>query len=371
MLKTQDCHKTIGIAGAGQLGTMMILESRGLPVKFNVYSENITDPAVSISDRSYTVDQYREFVDKSDIVTFEFEHINRKLLEYAEQEGKLRPSIKSVELKMQRHLEKEFLKSRNFPVGEFIVAHGGREALKVAGTMEKFVIKRSEGGYDGKGQYYYYDMSSFPADSDDIFVVEKFVDYESEASIICARDENNNFYFYEPSYNMNNKGILIWNSSPINNSELRSEMIEISRRLVNELDYIGVMGIEFFLTGKGPLINEYAPRVHNTGHHTLMGSSYSQFEMHVRCVLGLPVFQPSTYVPSGIVNIIGLSLSESQLNEILKLGNTRVYDYRKKEVRKKRKMGHVCLTALSTEELEERIGKVMNIIYGDNLDLYI
>jgi 5-(carboxyamino)imidazole ribonucleotide synthase len=370
-LKIQDYHKTLGIAGAGQLGTMMILESRGLPVRFNVYSENFSDPAISISDKSYTIDNYKEFVDDSDIVTFEFEHINRELLEYAEKKGKLRPSIKSVELKMHRHLEKEFLKSKNFPVGEFIVAHGGIEALDVARTMGKFVIKRSEGGYDGKGQYYYYDMNGFPTESDDTFVVEKFVNYESEASIICARDEYNNFYFYEPSYNMNKNGILIWNSSPINNGEMRTELIEISRRLLNELDYIGVMGIEFFLTDEGPLINEYAPRVHNTGHHTLMGSSYSQFEMHVRCVLGLPLFQPTTYVPSGIVNIIGLSLNESQLKDILKLGNTRVYDYRKKETRKRRKMGHVCLTAKSSVELEEYIGKVMKIIYGDYPDLYI
>ncbi len=272
---------------------------------------------------------------------------------------------------MQRHLEKEFLKSMNFPVGEFIVAHGAKDALKLAETMGKFVIKRSEGGYDGKGQYYYYDMSTFPVDSEEIFVVEKFVEYDSEASIICARDINGSFYFYEPSYNLNKSGILIWNSSPINNNELRSQMIEISSRLLKELEYVGVMGIEFFLTKDGPLINEYAPRVHNTGHHTLMGSSYSQFEMHVRCVMGLPVSQPSTYVPSGIVNIIGLSLSDIQLNDILKLGNTRVYDYRKKEVRKKRKMGHVCLTADSNEELKERIENVLKIIYKNDIDQYI
>ena len=371
MLKTQDYHKTIGIAGAGQLGTMMILESRGLPIKFNIYSESQSDPAVSIADRFYSSNQYKEFVDESDIVTFEFEHINRKLLEYAEKEGKLRPSLKSVELKMQRHLEKEFLKSRNFPVGEFMVAHGGKKALELALPMEKFVIKRSEGGYDGKGQYYYYDMSNFPVDSEEIFVVEKFVEYDSEASIICARDINGSFYFYEPSYNLNKSGILIWNSSPINNNELRSQMIEISSRLLKELEYVGVMGIEFFLTKDGPLINEYAPRVHNTGHHTLMGSSYSQFEMHVRCVMGLPVSQPSTYVPSGIVNIIGLSLSDTQLNDILKLGNTRIYDYRKKEVRKKRKMGHVCLTADSNEELKERIENVIKIIYKNDMNQYI
>ncbi len=361
----------LGIAGAGQLGTMMILESRGLPVDFNVYSEGQSEPATRIADTSFMKDQYREFVDSCDVVTFEFEHINRKLLEYAEKEGKLRPTLRSVELKMERHLEKEFLASRNFPVGGFAVAHGGKEALEIAKRLKKYVIKRSKGGYDGKGQFYYYDMKNFPADSDDVFVVETFVEYESEASIICARDEKNNFYFYEPSYNLNKKGILIWNSTPVRSEESKSRMIKISKRLMEELDYVGVMGIEFFLTEDGPLINEYAPRVHNTGHHTLMGSAYSQFEMHVRCVMGLPLFQPVTFVPSGIVNIIGMSLDNVKLDDILKIGGTRIYDYRKKEVRRKRKMGHVCVIAETPEELDKKILEVQNILYGKDLDSFI
>ncbi|MHB1439500.1 MAG: 5-(carboxyamino)imidazole ribonucleotide synthase [Cuniculiplasma sp.] len=370
-MKTPDSHRTLGIAGAGQLGTMMIMESRGLPIRFNVYSENDGEPALKLADKTFIGEDYKKFVDESDVVTFEFEHVNRKLLEYAESVGKLRPSLKSVELKIERHREKEFLKSHDFPVGEFMVAKNGEEALEMSKNFKKFVIKRSRGGYDGKGQYYYYDLSEFPKHSEEKFVVEKFIEYEEEASIICSRSRKNEFFYFEPSHNYNRKGILIRNSSPLQNERIISEMISISRKLMEDLDYIGVMGIEFFITPKGPLINEYAPRVHNTGHHTLMGSSYSQFEMHVRDVMDLPLFQPTTYIPSGIVNIIGMALTEKKAEDILALDNTRIYDYKKNGVRRKRKMGHVCVTSGSYDELMVKMDRVQSILYGNELDNYI
>ncbi len=370
-MKTQDYHKTIGIAGAGQLGQMMILESRGLPLKFNVYCESPNDPAAKLADKVFGPENYKEFVNESDVVTFEFEHINPKLINYAESRGKLRPSYKSVALKMERHKEKEFLRGNNFPVGDFIIANGGKEALLNSRKWEKFVIKTSTGGYDGKGQYYWNDLKEFPESSDEIFVVEKFIQFQYEASIICARDIQHKIYFFEPSFNYNRKGILISNIAPLDDKKVTERIKEISRDLLNALEYIGVMGIEFFITEDGPIINEYAPRVHNTGHHTLMGSSISQFEFHIRAVANLPMFKPETYRPSGIVNIIGINLSEEQLTEILSLGNTRVYDYGKSPVKRKRKMGHVCITANSNDELRETQKRVITILYGAGIDNFI
>lgn len=370
-MKTQDYHKIVGIAGAGQLGLMMLLESAGLPLKFHVYADHPGDTALKFADKIFTGDQYREFVDSCDIVTFEFEHINPDLLKYADMKGKLRPSYDSVRLKMERHREKEYLKKRDFPVGDFYVAHGSDEALKYASQWEKFVIKTSMGGYDGKGQFYWDHMESFPQSDQEIFVVEKFVNYLYEASLICARDQNGKIFSFEPSYNYNKKGILIINSTTIEDRQIESSMKEISAKLLDSLNYIGVMGIEFFVTEKGLLINEYAPRVHNTGHHTLMGSSISQFEMHVRSVAGLPLQEPVTYVPSGIVNINGTELDELQTMNILSIDGTRIYMYGKSPAKRKRKMGHVCVTASSNEKLMANQERIKKIIYGDNLDDFI
>ena len=370
-MKTHDYHRILGIAGAGQLGLMMLLESRGLPLKFHVYGENPEDPALKFADRSFTGDQYREFVDSCDIVTFEFEHINPDLLKYAEEKNKLRPSYNSVKLKMERHREKEYLRDKGFPVGEFAVAHGSEEALSLALQWKKFVIKTSTGGYDGKGQFYWDHMEDFPKNDEGIFVVEKFVDYLYEASMICARDQEGNMVFYEPSYNYNRKGILINNSTTLKDVMTNDSMKNISQRLLESLGYIGVMGIEFFVTEDGPIINEYAPRVHNTGHHTLMGSSISQFEMHVRAVTGLPLQMPVTYVPSGIVNVNGTELDTAQTMEILCINGTRIYMYGKSPARRKRKMGHVCVTASTAEKLLENQEKIKKIIYGNNLDEFI
>ncbi len=361
----------MGIAGGGQLGTMMILESRGLPLSFHVYVESRDEPAVQIATDVYDREDFHSFVDSSDYVTFEFEHVRREMLEYAQKNGKLRPGFKSVELKMERHLEKEFLRDNSFPVGEFIIAKNGKEALEKSRHFEKFVIKRSTGGYDGKGQYYYHNMEGFPENEDGYFVVEKYVDYQSEASIICGRDSQGREIFYEPSYNVNKNGILIRNSTGIKDGEAVERMKEIASSLMKKLDYIGIMGIEFFLTEDGPLINEYAPRVHNTGHHTLMGTSISQFENHVRAVMGIPMEDPVTYVPSGIVNVIGTDLSGEAISKILGMGGTRIFMYRKKEIRRKRKMGHICVTAGNTEELNKKERIIEEILYPEGVENYI
>lgn len=371
MLKTQNYLSNVGIGGAGQLGTMMILESRGLPICFNVYSEREGEPALEISSKAFIGQDYERFVDESEFVTFEFEHINPEMVSYASSEGKLRPGIKSIELKMQRHKEKEFLRDNSFPVGRFSIAASSEEALKQASKFEKYVIKRSSGGYDGKGQYYYYNMNDFPTDEKGFFVVEEFVDYTSEASIICGRGSDGKEIFYEPSYNKNVHGILIRNNTGIRDRELIESMKEISSRLMKSLNYIGIMGIEFFLTKDGPLINEYAPRVHNTGHHTLMGTSVSQFENHVRSVVDIPMEDPVTYVPSGIVNIIGTQLSVEQAVKITKIGGTRMFMYRKGEVRRKRKMGHVCVTASNQEELLTKERTIESIVYTQGLENYL
>ena len=356
----------IGIIGSGQLGYMMINTMRRYPIEFYVIDDN-KGPSASIADKFFDVSQYKEFVDSCDFVTYEFEHIDRNILEYASQNGKLRPFIKAVELKQDRSLEKKYLSDHGFPIADYEYAETYSDAFEKARKFGKAVIKSCKGGYDGKNQYFIDINSKFEKNPDMPYVIEKFIDYEYEASIIAVRDENGKFYHFEPSFNYNQNGILIYNISPVGNT---LEMIDIAKRLMESLKYIGVMGIEYYVKDGKVIINEYAPRVHNTGHHTLTGSSVSQFEEHILAVAGMDIIRPDLFVPSGIVNIIGTGI-DGNISPILQLGNTNIYWYHKNEVRRKRKMGHVNVYGESYEEVRNKIKDIMEILYGDKIEDFI
>ena len=356
----------VGIIGSGQLGYMMINTMRRYPIEFYVIDDN-QGPSAFIADKFFDVSQYKEFVDSCDYVTYEFEHIDKNILEYANSKGKLRPSIKAVELKQDRSLEKKYLKDHGFPIADYEYAETYRDAFNKAKNFGKAVIKSCKGGYDGKNQYFIDSNSIFEEYPDIPYVVEKFIDYKYEASIIAVRDSNGKFYHFEPSFNYNQNGILIYNISPIGNT---IEMIDIAKKLMDSLDYIGVMGIEYYVVDGKVVINEYAPRVHNTGHHTLTGSSISQFEEHILAVAGMDIVRPELFVPSGIVNIIGTDIKE-KIGPVLNLGNTNIYWYHKTEVRGKRKMGHVNVYGESYNAVEQKIKEIIEILYGDRLEDFI
>ncbi|HLH86342.1 MAG TPA: 5-(carboxyamino)imidazole ribonucleotide synthase [Thermoplasmataceae archaeon] len=357
----------LGIAGGGQLGRMMILEGRPLDVKFSVIDSTRDSPAGRIADRSFSYDQYREFVDSCDAVTFEFEHVDGRALSYASDSGKLMPNLLSVELKRDRSREKSFLSDHGLPTAPFEVAETGEEALQIARRKRNAVIKQTTEGYDGKGQYVFRDGIGPERIPDSRYIVEDLVNYDFECSIIIARDKAGRIVSFPPSYNLNTRGMLLLNRSPIGDYGMN----EVAARLVRSLDYVGVMGVEFFVVDGKCLINEFAPRVHNSGHHTLLGFSMSQFELHVRTVLGLPSPKPVQYRSSGIVNLIGKQLDAESMSRILSLGETRIYWYGKDGVRNRRKLGHVNIGAQSVEELEEIQQSVISIFYDGNPSAYM
>lgn len=358
----------IGIMGSGQLGWMMILEGRKFNFTYSVLDRNGSGPAAKIADRFFPLEEYREFVDSADVVTYEFEHVSQEALEYAEEQGKLYPSLKPVELKKDRSLEKDFLSSNGFPVARYAVAENTGELREKRKDFGKCVIKSAGGGYDGKGQY-------FLEEGDDLeegipegkYVIEEFINYQYEASIIASRSRDGTFRHHPPSYNLNREAILVSNAAPIEDHG----MIDIARKLMDALDYVGVMGIEFYITPGGPIINEFAPRVHNTGHHTLHGSSISQFEQHIRAIAGLPIPEPVLHTPSGIINILGVEPDGDSVRRILAIPGTQYYWYHKDGVRRKRKVGHVNVTAPDYETVKKRISEVSDILYGDNLKDFI
>ena len=351
----------IGIMGSGQLGWMMIMEGRKLHHSYYVLDDK-PGPAARIADGYMPNQDFRSFVDACDIVTFEFEHVDENSLLYAEKAGKLHPSLDAVALKRERTAEKEFLEMNRLPTGRFTIAENGDEAIRAARDFGTAVIKSSRGGYDGKGQFIVRNgeqvQPKLPAG--ERFVVEEFIKYDYEASIIASREIDGSMHFHTPSLNVNESGILFFNEAPTNDCSMK----DMASRLMKTLDYVGVMGIEFFIVSGRAMINEFAPRVHNSGHHTLHGSSISQFEQHIRAITGMPISKPVLYQPSGIVNAVGVELGKEIEKKLLEIPETHVYAYGKSGLRRRRKMGHVNVNAPDVALLRERRKQVIETVYG-------
>lgn len=352
----------IGILGGGQLGLMMINEGRRLPFKFYVMDENGA-PACDIADKCFHPTEYKEMVDSSDVVTFEFEHVSSEALQYAQDEGKLLPSIESVELKRERYKEKEYYRDHGLPTPRFVVVRGGDDALRV--LRDEFnnygVIKQSKGGYDGKGQYFVKgdpSVASHIKGMDCTFVVEEYVDFDFEASVIGVRSRKGEFSAYPPTFNLNLKGILVYNYGPYGDPKMQ----DIVRKLAESLNYVGTIGVEFFVKGSSILINEFAPRVHNTGHYTLDGALFSQFDQHVNAITGGEVLPTELTSPSGMLNLLGIDRAPN-----VRAG--KVYWYNKKEAKKRRKMGHINVVGKDLQEVKGKIDILMKQIYDKGLDL--
>ncbi|MGC9106127.1 MAG: 5-(carboxyamino)imidazole ribonucleotide synthase [Thermoprotei archaeon] len=349
------------ILGGGQLGYMMVNEGRYLPLTFYVMDE-AEAPACLIADKCFRWDQYKEAIDSADVVTFEFEHVDERALEYAHEQGKLVPDIRAIELKRERHKEKLYYRNNGFPTPRFEVVYSGEDALKVA--KDQFnnwaVIKQSRGGYDGKGQYFLKGSQEgfeFLKESKCTFVVEEYIDFDYEASVIFVRGRREEAN-YPPTFNLNLRGILVYNYGPIGDRG----MVDIVRRFAESLDYVGTMGMEFMVKGDKVYINEFAPRVHNTGHYTLDGALVSQFENHLRAILGLPLGSTEVRNFAGMVNLLGVG---EVPEEVFRIG--KVYWYNKKGVRRRRKVGHVNVLGDSLEEVKGKIDRIMDLVYKGNV----
>ncbi|CCC82583.1 5-(carboxyamino)imidazole ribonucleotide synthase [Thermoproteus tenax] len=344
------------ILGGGQLALMMIWESARLPAEIYVYDENPEAPALRAGR---AVQDPLAAVDLADYVTFEFENVDFRVAEYAERRGKLRPPLEYLSIKRSRIDERNFLNSLGIPTPRWAVAKGGEEAVKMAETFGRAVVKEPSGGYDGKGQYVYPSMAGRIRQLRGELLVEELVDIKREFSIVAARTEDGDIYYYPPAQNYYVDGILVWSFAP---TQAPKEAEEVVAKIAEARKYVGVLAVEFFEARDGRiLVNEIAPRVHNTGHWTLE-TDVSQFETHVRAVLGLGLRLPR-YTPSvAMVNILGLNAEEIPWVELEKLG--RVYWYHKARATPRRKMGHVNVTGADVSDAVKKALRVLAMLYG-------
>jgi 5-(carboxyamino)imidazole ribonucleotide synthase len=347
---------TIGILGGGQLGRMLAMAAARLGFHVHVYDPDVGCPAAEVAQvathSTYDDDQaLHAFAYSVDVVTYEFENIPPAALDLIEAQAPIRPSRRALATSRDRLDEKTFLRGLGLPTAPFAPvsdADSLRAALEAIGTPA--ILKTRTLGYDGKGQA----RIRAPEDADAALaamrgasaLLEGFVAFDREVSVIAARGLDGSVAGYDPGENVHEGGILRTTTVPARLSPaMRSDAVLAAARILNALDYVGVLGVELFVTPQGLVINEIAPRVHNSGHWTEAGCLIDQFEQHIRAVAGLPLGDGSRHADVVMENLIGSDMD--RLPDLLKEG-ARLHLYGKAEVREGRKMGHVNRLARPT-----------------------
>jgi 5-(carboxyamino)imidazole ribonucleotide synthase len=356
---------TIGVLGSGQLGRMFAMAARRMGYLVHTFSPETDTPTGQISDKEYTasyddLDELRVFARGVDVVTFEFENIPLSTIEAVEEERvPVRPSGLALHTAQHRLREKTFLSEHGFPVAPFHYVrtleelHAGLCAL---GTPA--VLKTAGFGYDGKGQSKITRMEdargAFELLGGREAVLEAFVDFERELSVICARSASGETAHYGLIENEHSRHILDCSIAPARvPAEVAEEAARISRSILEQLEIEGVLCVEFFLARDGSLfVNELAPRPHNSGHLTIDACVTSQFEQQLRAVAGLPLGSTELLGPVAMANLLGDLWQEGEPDwaAACAFPNVKLHLYGKHEARPGRKMGHLTARAPSTTE---------------------
>ncbi|MBU2980259.1 5-(carboxyamino)imidazole ribonucleotide synthase [Lentibacter algarum] len=341
---------TIGILGGGQLGRMLSVAASRLGLKTVIFEPGADCPASHVAcehiQASYDdQDALKTFADKVDVITYEFENIPTSALDTLEALRPIRPNREALRISQDRIIEKDFLTSLGLTVAPF-ASVSSEEALHaaVAKTGTPAILKTCRLGYDGKGQARVNSADDIPQAWADMqgapSVLEGFVNFAKEISIIAARSSTGEVSCYDPGENIHENGILAKTTVPAQiGPKLRTDAVLLAAQILNKLDYVGVMGVELFVTAQGLIINEIAPRVHNSGHWTQAGCTIDQFEQHIRAVAGWPLGDGKRYADVVMENLIGDDMN--RLPELTKASNTQLHLYGKAEVKQGRKMGHI------------------------------
>lgn len=353
---------TLGVLGSGQLGRMFAIEARRLGYRVHVYSPDESTPAGQVCDREWCgsyddMDLLTEFGRSVDVVTLEFENVSRKALEHLERLAPVRPGPRVLAASQHRLTEKETLRSFGLPTAPFARIES-LEQLQAAleNVGNRGVLKTASWGYDGKGQRMLrpgVDLAEVWQElGEQELILEGLVDFVHELSVIAVRHPQGDVRCYDPILNVHRHHILDVSSvpSPEISAEVRKEAREIARVVMTSLEVVGVLCVEMFLTPESRLlINEIAPRPHNSGHLTIDAHYCCQFQQQVRAICGLPLGSTELRQPAAMANLLGDVWSNGEPKWECALGrpDVRLHLYGKTEPRPGRKMGH--LTCLATE----------------------
>lgn len=341
---------TIGILGGGQLGRMLSVAASRLGLKTHIFEPGANPPAGHVADRVTTasyddVAALTDFANTVDVITYEFENIPTSALDTLEALRPIHPNRRALATSQDRLVEKEFLQSLGLNTAPFATVDTLDDLTNAATAIgTPAILKTRRFGYDGKGQarlktaadapQAFADMAGAPS------LIEGFVDFRHEISVIAARGQQGDIACFDPGQNVHVDGILHTTVVPATLTKTQStDAVLLAAQILNALDYVGVMGVELFVTSQGLIVNEFAPRVHNSGHWTQNGCTIDQFEQHIRAVAGWPLGDGKRHSDVTMENLIG-----DDMNNIKSLAaqpNTALHLYGKADVKPGRKMGHI------------------------------
>jgi 5-(carboxyamino)imidazole ribonucleotide synthase len=339
----------IGVLGGGQLGRMLAVAASRLGLKAHIFEPGANPPAGHVADQvttaSYEDDAaLRRFAQSVDVITYEFENIPTSALDILEQIRPIHPGRRALATSQDRLSEKEFLTGLGLKVAPYANVTTAAEAEAAAQSIgTPSILKTRRMGYDGKGQIRLKDASdmaeAWQAMQGAPSVLEGFINFSHEVSVIAARASDGQVACYDPGENVHREGILHSTTVPATlTAAQRMDAVLLAGQILNALDYVGVMGVELFVTTDGLIVNEIAPRVHNSGHWTQNGCDICQFEQHIRAVAGWPLGDGTRHSDIRMENLIGADMD--RVPELRKT-NAALHLYGKSEVKPGRKMGHI------------------------------
>jgi 5-(carboxyamino)imidazole ribonucleotide synthase len=359
----------VGVLGSGQLGRMFAIAARQMGYRVHVLSPDSDTPAGQVADVEVAaayddLDAVRAFASKVAVVTFEFENVPAATAAAAEERAPVRPGGGVLHVCQQRLREKGFLAAAGLPVPDFVAVHSAediRAGLLRIGTPA--VLKTAAFGYDGKGQAQVGSLAEAEAAWANVgrqeCILEAFVDFEREVSVVAARGLDGSFAHYGVIENAHHRHILDVSVSPASvDPATLGGAVALARAVLEELDVIGLLCVEMFVTKRGSLlINELAPRTHNSGHLTVDACVTSQFEQQLRAVCGLPLGSTERLRPAAMANLLGelWAAGEPDWAAACALPDVKLHLYGKALARPGRKMGHLTALAPTTDEAKARV----------------
>ncbi|KGY07835.1 5-(carboxyamino)imidazole ribonucleotide synthase [Vibrio sinaloensis] len=356
------------VLGAGQLARMMSLAGAPLNIEISAYdvgSKNIVHPLTQM----VTGHGLENAIAQADVITAEFEHIPHDILAVCEQSGKFLPSTQAIKAGGDRRIEKQLLDDAGVRNAKYYVINSREDfdhAIHHVGIP--MVLKSALGGYDGKGQWRLRDADQadaiwaemaecIAATETQAIVAEEFVPFNREVSLVGARGKDGNVAVYPLAENVHTNGVLTL-STAIADTELQEQAKNMFTAVANSLDYVGVLALEFFDVDGTLLVNEIAPRVHNSGHWTQQGAETCQFENHLRAVCGMPLGSTKLIRSTSMINILG----EDTLPEaVIAMDGCHVHWYGK-EKREGRKMGHINVCGDYNGELQRKLCALADVL---------
>lgn len=359
---------TIGMLGGGQLGRMSAMAAHSLGYRVIVFDPTHGSPGAMVADDSIVASfddrkALEAFARRCDLVTLEWENIPTSTVESIERVCPVRPAAHVLRIAQDRNREKATLAGYGLPVTPFAVVNCWEDAEAASAALGlPLVLKTSRSGYDGKGQRKVCSPEELQSAFDELggcgMVAEQWIAYERELSIIIARSTLGEMKTYPLFENQHRNHILDISMCPARDEKrLRGEAVQIATVAAESLGVIGILCVELFETSSGTLlINEIAPRPHNSGHLTIEAATTSQFEQHVRAVCGLPLGDTSVRRPAAMVNLLGdlWEDKEPTVSGCLRLPDSHLHLYGKKEARVGRKMGHITVLA---DEIDQAVQK--------------